>query len=341
MNDINEFANMIKDQIIDYLPGEYAGATVKITETKKVNRDSTSISVIPTWADDSLIPTIHLNRSYEAYKNGKPFEDLIEDVANIIKESFDSVRSRPGNIDITQMPQDKVFFQLINTESNQTLLESCPHREFHDMSLIYRMLYNKSDEGIESIRITDDLMNTWGVDEEKLFELASENTKEIFKPRIQTMGEVMMGFFGADESMDPEMFDDLMESSPLWLVSNDMNVNGATMMVYDDILSDVAGRIGDDLYILPSSLHEFLAVPVSEIEPDDLSHMVQDVNREHVNEEDRLSNQVFSYDRTAHELNVAVANPIKGILNSDFVQSQVAEPIPFTPHPDTPPMNAR
>ena len=115
MNDINEFANMIKDQIIDHLPGEYAGATVNITTTKKVNKDSTSMSVVPTWAEDTLIPTIHLNRSYEAYKNGKPFEDLIEDVANIIKESFDSVRSRPANIDIAHMPQDKVFFQLINS----------------------------------------------------------------------------------------------------------------------------------------------------------------------------------------------------------------------------------
>lgn len=341
MNDINEFANHVKDSILDYLPGEYAGAKVNLSTTTKVNKNATAISVYPNWANDSLIPTINLNQSYKAYQNGQPIEDLMENIASVIKEAFQSVRGKTPNIDIANIPEDKVFFQLINTDSNKDLLSTCPHREFHDMSLIYRMLYNKSDDGIESVRITDDLMNTWGVDEEKLFELASENTKEIFKPRIQTMGEVMMGFLGMDESMDPEMLDELLESSPLWLVSNDMCVNGATMMVYDDVLSDVAGRIGDDLYILPSSLHEFLAVPMSEIDPDDLSHMVQDVNQEHVNEEDRLSNQVFSYDRKAHELNVAVVNPIKGILNSDFSASKVAEPIPFTAHPDSPSMNAR
>ena len=83
-------------------------------------------------------------------------------------------------------------------------------------------------------------------------------------------------------------------------------------------------------------LHEFLAVPVSEIDPSELSNMVQDINYEHVNEEDRLSNQVFSYDRNAHELNVAVANPIKGIKNDDFTMSKVAESIPFANYDSKP-----
>ena len=337
IKDIEGFADMVKERIVDSLPPDFAGSQVKITHTKKVNTDMTSLSVIPTWADDTLVPTIHLNKAYMAYQNGKDLDELLSDIANIIKESYDNVKDRPKTPDISHIDEDMIYFQLINTDSNKDLLESGPHREFHDMSIIYRLLYNRSEDGVESIRITNDLMDSWGVDEERLFELASENTKELFKPRIQTMNEVMMGFFGGEmEDMDPEMMDDLFESNPLWLVSNDICVNGATMMVYDDVLTDLANRMGDDLYILPSSLHEFLAVPVSEIDPSELSNMVQDINFEHVNEEDRLSNQVFSYDRNAHELNVAVANPIKGIKNDDFTMSKVAENIPFANYDSKP-----
>lgn len=345
MNEIKgleEFAAKISDSIVSTLPGDYAGADVRLTHTKKVNSDVTSLSVVPTWADEGLVPTIHLNKAYEAYQDGKPFDEILSNISDIIKNAYDSVKDISGNIDIATLNEDRVFFQLINTDSNRDLLEMGPHREFHDMSIIYRLLYYKSESGIESIRVTNDMMNMWGVDEEKLFELASVNTKEIFKPRIQTMGEVMMGFMGEDiASMDPDMMDDMFNSNPLWLVSNEMCVNGATMMVYDDVLTDLASRMGDDLYILPSSLHEFLAVPVSQIDPEDLSHMVADINFEHVKEEDRLSNQVFSYDRNAHELNVAVSNPIKGIKNDDFAQSKVAESIPFGQHFEGTPAFAR
>lgn len=337
IKDIEGFADMVKERIVDSLPPDFAGSQVKITHTKKVNTDMTSLSVIPTWADDTLVPTIHLNKAYAAYKNGKDLDELISDIANIIKESYDNVKDRPKNPDISHINEDMIYFQLINTDSNKDLLETGPHREFHDMSLIYRLLYNKSQDGIESIVVTDSMMNMWGVDEEKLFELASVNTKELFKPKIQSMNEVMMGFLGSEFSeMDPEIMDEMFESNPLWLVSNEMNVNGATMMVYDEILTELANKMGDDLYILPSSLHEFLAVPVSEIDPSELSNMVQDINFEHVNEEDRLSNQVFSYDRNAHELNVAVANPIKGIKNDDFTMSKVAENIPFANYDNKP-----
>ncbi len=337
IKDIEGFADMVKDKIIDYLPSNFAGADVRISHTRKVNTDTTSLCVVPTWGDEGLVPTIHLNKVYRAYENGTPADELLENIANIIKEAYDTVKDRPTSVDLQNIKEDRIYFQLINTESNRDLLANVPHREFHDMSLIYRLLYNKSQDGIESIVVTDSMMNMWGVDEEKLFELASVNTKELFKPKIQSMNEVMMGFLGSEFSeMDPEIMNEMFESNPLWLVSNEMNVNGATMMVYDEILTELANKMGDDLYILPSSLHEFLAVPVSEIDPSELSNMVQDINFEHVNEEDRLSNQVFSYDRNAHELNVAVANPIKGIKNDDFTMSKVAENIPFANYDSKP-----
>ena len=32
---------------------------------------------------------------------------------------------------------EKIVFQLINTEQNKTFLEQVPHREFQDLSIVY------------------------------------------------------------------------------------------------------------------------------------------------------------------------------------------------------------
>ena len=52
--------------------------------------------------------------------------------------------------------------------------------------------------------------------------------------------------------------------------------------------SDIFG----DCYILPSSIHEVLIVP-SDMDVNTLAHMVHDINRAEVAEQDRLSDHVF------------------------------------------------
>ena len=111
-------------------------------------------------------------------------------------------------------------------------------------------------------------------------------------------------------------------------------------MVYDDVLQDVANRVGENVYVLPSSIHEFLAVPESVCDPADLSEMVCSINRDTVNQEDRLSNQVFFYDRQARELKQVSDVPIKGIRDEDFTRANT-QSLPFTAPKPTVAMAAR
>ena len=107
----------------------------------------------------------------------------------------------------------------------------------------------------------------------------------------------------------------------MYLVSNEYNIQGATNMVYDDVLYEASGKLGENVYVLPSSIHEFLLVPASMGEPDELSKMVTEINREHVSQVDRLSNQVFYYDRENRELKQVSNVPIKGISDTDLNQA--------------------
>ena len=91
-------------------------------------------------------------------------------------------------------------------------------------------------------------------------------------------------------------------------------MNGAVNMLYDDNLHEISERVGDDLFILPSSVHEVICVPASSA--DDLKYladMVHEINMMQVSLEDRLSNQVYHYDRKARTLELATDTPYKRI----------------------------
>lgn len=59
----------------------------------------------------------------------------------------------------------------------------------------------------------------------------------------------------------------------------------------------LAEKYGTDLYILPSSIHELIAVPAYGEESDNLAGIVKEVNRSAVLPEDKLSDTVYRYCR--------------------------------------------
>ena len=284
--------------------------------------------------ENKVVPSVNLKHFYENYQRDGSMDDVLASLADTVEQAY---RNMDGldflDNPIDKMDKSKVFMQLINTESNRDLLATVPHREFHDMSVIYRVLFQLDSDGMQSVVVTNDLAQTMEIDEEELFELAAEQTKELFPPRIQSMAEVMRGFFGgAGISEDMEDALGLGDEVGMYMISNDFGIDGATNMVYDDVLYEASGRLGEDVYVLPSSIHEILLVPSSMGNPDDLSEMVTSINRDTVDERDRLSNQVFFYDREKRELRQASEVPILGIKDADFKQ------IPMMPFNQAPAM---
>ena len=69
---------------------------------------------------------------------------------------------------------------------------------------------------------------------------------------------------------------------------------------------DAAQKMNGDFYILPSSIHELLAVPVSTAEIEELRQMVKEVNDNEVAPEEILGYEVYRYNRETGEVEVAV-----------------------------------
>ena len=87
-------------------------------------------------------------------------------------------------------------------------------------------------------------------------------------------------------------------SVALYVLTNSRGINGAACILYPRVLKEFAESLGEDLIILPSSIHEVLLTPSSvSLPPEELNEMVQAINQSDVPAEDRLSDHIYYFSR--------------------------------------------
>ena len=123
-----------------------------------------------------------------------------------------------------QAAKDNIIFQLVNTIQNEDMLQKMPHREFQDLSIIYRWVVSMDEKGFSSTMINNNLAKELGMGEEQLFKAAAENTRRILPPTVKSMNEVMREMFIAD-GMPPSMADlmigEMEPEQTMWVISNE------------------------------------------------------------------------------------------------------------------------
>jgi hypothetical protein len=172
-------------------------------------------------------------------------------------------------------------------------------------------LVSNDGEGTASITVRSNLADLWGVSEEELFKVALENTQRLFRGTVMSMASVLTELLSdrLDEENAKEFYDMVVSEEdmvPMYVCSNKQRINGAGVILYKDLLKEFAERVGADFYILPSSIHETLLVPVSDqMEVEYLRSMVREVNATQVAPEEVLSDDVYIYRRADDKITLA------------------------------------
>ena len=311
MMDYEIFKEVVKESFLSYMPKGYQDMEVRVTPVDKVNRKLDGLSLLAQNENTMISPTLYINDMYEKYSKTGDLQATLREAAEAMDEAFREAEIPPLDISTAK---DNIIFQLVNTMQNEDLLKKLPHRDFQDLSIIYRWVVGVEQQGLSSVVINNHVAESLGMGEEQLFKAAAENTRRILPPVVQSMNEVMRDMFVADGM--PKELADLMigEQEPemtMWVISNERKIDGAASMLYEDKLHSLAERVGTDLYILPSSVHEVIAVSVEMGEPKELARMVSEVNMDQVDLSERLSNQVYHYDKDLRKITLATDTPNK------------------------------
>lgn len=157
---------------------------------------------------------------------------------------------------------------------------------------LYKLFY--IDTPIESgtITLTTQHLEHIGVTIDELDSWASDSYE------VKGMFETIM-------KLNPEMAQMLWapEHEEQLVLSNDKKFYGAAAITNKAVLDLACDKLGaDTIYILPSTIHEVLAVAMGD--PDELKQMVLEVNDTRVVPQERLSYNVYKYERGG-ELEIA------------------------------------
>lgn len=315
MLNFEEFKVYVENHIREYLPDDWANAEINVVQVQK-NNGLVLDGLTVKSEDSNIAPNIYLNGFFMEYKNGGELSRIMDEIADIAianqgPKEFANIGRDFQNYEFVK---DKVIMVAVNAKENEELLKDVPHAIGADLAIIYKVMLGEADNSYGTITIHNDHMKFWGATQEQLHELALQNTPELLPARVQDMRDVMVGMFGMDDAEEEarEVFPDETYGDTMYVVSNSAKINGATVMFYpNNVLGRLADKLDDDLYIIPSSIHETIAIRATGADPEDLARMVQEVNDSEVAKEERLSYHVYHFDAKSGVLSIADKAPVE------------------------------
>lgn len=309
MMDYGTFKTMAKEHFLEYMPDAFKSCEVRMIRVEKVNRTLDGLSLVSAKGGScDSSPVIYMNGMYRLYQERGNLEDVL---AGMAREMVRAYVRMPSCLDRSVMgkliDRDNVILQLVNTEKNRNLLKTCPSRPFLDLTVIYKVMLYKGKGTAMGMRVTHQLAKDLGMDEEALYQAAFQNTRRRFPTVVMTLEEILGDLCKMEGAAPPALKPK--KIPPMYVFTNDIRIGGAVALLYKDKLDELARKLGADLYILPSSLHEVIALPVYGGMLEHLEQMVFEVNRTAVEPEDRLSDRVYRYNREEQTVTVAKEKP--------------------------------
>ena len=179
---------------------------------------------------------------------------------------------------------DNVLPKIISIENQDAFLkEKIICVPVLDMIVTFYLPIKDEEKGILSVKITEEFLESITFDELK--NAAITNIEKTY--RIETL-ESMLAEMGESSTLSEDPY-------PMYVLTNDSKINGASAVISKKIMRELSERLGtEDIIMLPSSIHEFIAIPASEaLEFPFLLELVKNSNENIVNPQDKLTDSIY------------------------------------------------
>ena len=244
-----------------------------------------------------ISPTIYLEEYFQQFQEGKPIEKIVEKILQLYEEVKCSHPCEESLLQNYEELKGKFACKLIHRGKNEKLLNDIPYVPWMDLAIVVFVLLEVSPYGTATVLVRKEHLEIWGLTEAKLFDEAKKNTPILLPYQFCPMRKLLREIcpYAVDEGEE--------EEESLYVLSNKLRSFGAASMLYEGILEKVGQKLGENYYILPSSIHEVIVVPESKSPvKQDLEEMVREINETQVEEEEVLSDRVYYFSRKENRL---------------------------------------
>lgn len=238
------------------------------------------------WCKDAVYNAYNVIQSLESEIEGITKEYILENVVIRICNKY-----------------DEKFMQ-------KDVVKEIVKREYLDFYLFCSFDFC---DGQFEIKVSRNILEEFGLNEDELFNAAMKNLNCKYSFEMNAIAGLKPPKKIRDFS-ELEMYRD--GNILLFQISNDVFRNGATSILMDGLLDNIANSLNDDLILMPSSKNDWMIVPVGGQDLKSIiSHygsMVIMVNMEDSTPYNRLSNNVFIYEKEKKQI-INVTNLENGI----------------------------
>lgn len=244
-----------------------------------------------------ISPTIYLEEYFQQFQEGKPIEKIVEKILQFYEEVKCSHPCEESLLQNYEELKGKFACKLIHRGKNEKLLNDIPYVPWMDLAIVVFVLLEVSPYGTATVLVRKEHLEIWGLTEAQLFDEAKKNTPILLPYQFCPMRKLLREIcpYAVDEGEE--------EEESLYVLSNKLRSFGAASILYEGILEKVGQKLGENYYILPSSIHEVIVVPESKSPvKQDLEEMVREINETQVEEEEVLSDRVYYFSRKENRL---------------------------------------
>lgn len=310
MLDYETLKEIVIKNLVHYLPENLRNVEIKIEEVKKANITKEEISCIPD--NENYGFGIPVSDIYEYYRSCGSLFETLSFVAYTYASAYENIKNK--DINVSQMlDTDNIFLALAPTEGNAEFFANIPHREFNDLSIYYRLSVPSGPAGKASAAIDYSFMERLNLTEEKLYDIAYTNTPKVLEPMCAEILPVILSEGDLSEQDNLLFNHDSISKDSLLVLTGKENCYRAGLMLYPEIIASISDKVGESLYVIPSSVHELLLISDNLLSIDDISEMVKEVNKEIVQPEERLSNNIYYFDKNEKTLSMKTRNSNKNL----------------------------
>lgn len=317
-----EFSDLLKKEILNYLPDEYKNYIPKVKTLFKINLEQEQFLLVnPDVLSGDLCPGFNMQGFYDyvVSKNLSNEEILTEAAANFVKafEHYTKDNKPKEFVSISEDVEEskkKIFLTLVNAEKNKTLLQNAPHVKILDLAIIYKYIthsINKENtDEVATMIITNKLLDdVLKISAEELQALAMKNSIRDLGIQISPLFDVIKDIIKKENApfSDAEIEAMRNDKNDMFIITNEEHRYGAALAFFEQTLDHAANIFNDNLYILPSSIHEVIVIPTQRAKAPIhvIREMVVEVNKQEVEIKDFLSDNVYYYDRNQKKLYIA------------------------------------
>lgn len=230
------------------------------------------------------------------YENISEYWESNEDIIKYLESVFE--RHKIGHINIEKCCTREYILshvrpRLVSAENLPMVQEQgVIYQEFLDMLILYYIEIDEvsDDEGFASATLKHAMLKQAGIILQELEEFATKNLRDDYQ--IISLENLIFKFMGEDwEDEETE------EGMPMWVITNKRQMQGAATILSTEILADISKKFDNETFVvIPSSVHECIAVPAEQINLEELRKTIYEVNRTQLEIDDILTDSVYLYE---------------------------------------------